>query len=273
MKKRGKRIKMIALLLIIAIAFAMFVYYQDYVLQVTNIKIATDKISAPVRIVQLSDLHGAEFGKDNERLIELVKTQKPDIICFTGDLIDKRRKQIDGGINLLIELKKIAPIYYIPGNHEFYSGLSDVIYSRLNDAGINVMQCDIAEFDKDGAKIQILGLSEAEVTKAEITDKISEFEKLDGYKILLSHYPENFKKYQKDNIDLMLAGHAHGGQIILPFIGGLYAPGQGFFPKYYRGLYEENGVKMVVSRGLGNSLFPLRIFNRPEVVVIDLSPT
>jgi predicted MPP superfamily phosphohydrolase len=113
-------------------------------------------------------------------------------------------------------------------------------------------------------------MDETGVKRNVFLNSLNEFEKRETYKILLSHYPENINEYKDRNVNLVLSGHAHGGQFILPFVGGVYAPGQGFFPEYYKGKYNVNGTDFIVSSGLGNSSIPIRLFNRPEVIVINL---
>jgi len=241
-------------------------------LEVTQQIILTDKLHTPLTIVHLSDLHGKEFGENNERLIALVKEQKPDIICFTGDLIDKRRKKLDAGIALMKKLPAIAPVYYIPGNHEPSSGMDEELYEKLRDMGIIVLLGEQVSIPVGTDTVQLLGLAERYMTDDEIAEAMQKLSNSQGFRLLLSHFPENICAYRNYDIELMLSGHAHGGQWRLPWIGGLYAPGQGLFPKYTEGMYQEGTVKLVVSRGLGNSLFPFRLFNHPEVVVLKLQP-
>ncbi|MBQ6907688.1 MAG: metallophosphoesterase, partial [Clostridia bacterium] len=216
--------------------------------------------------------------KLTSRLIEELQKQKPNIIVFTGDLIDSYKTDIDTAINLIKEIKDIAPIYYVPGNHE--SRISD--YSKLitemknHDAVILDNKVEVLELK--GAKLNLLGiddpsmahglyLSDREIVKTELNNL--NYDK-NNYSILLSHRPELFDMYAANKIDLVMTGHAHGGQIRVPFIGGLFAPNQGFFPKYTSGTFKEDKTTMIVSRGIGNSIMPFRINNRPELVVIEL---
>ena len=214
--------------------------------------------------------------------------QKPDIIVATGDLIDSNMKRINEIIEFCSRLNKKIPVYYILGNNEMRCSRVKEIVEKLKEKNINVLENEISKIKIKGNIINILGLAEKRVDKGEMFySKVNSrykvenvevlfkrLEKLEGIKIVLSHYPENFESvgnysYNKYNFDIMFSGHAHGGQFILPVLGGIFAPGQGLFPKYYKGVYGEKN-KLVVSRGLGNSGFPLRLFNRPDIVVVDI---
>lgn len=237
-----------------------------------------------IRIVHLSDLHGKSFGKSNRRLLTRVDNLGPDIIVVTGDWIDQNSGDIDVPALTLNKLKDIAPLFYIPGNHEYwYSDIEDWEH-KLDEARVTMMHNEISTINIRGLQINILGLDEA-MAGAGTDDSNAAFSALGemgGYKILLGHYPENFAmldedSYQFRDFDLMLSGHAHGGQVILPLIGGVISPGEGFNPIYYKGMFaglevsgSERITRMLVSRGLGNSIIPQRLFNRPEIVVIDL---
>ena len=275
--------------IIIAIAMltGVFCYYQNNKIVITNIKLK-QKINNKVRIAQISDLHSKEFGKNNNTLYKVIIEQEPDIIVATGDLIDSNMKRINEIIEFCSRLNKRVPVYYILGNNEMRCSRVNEIVEKLKQKNINVLENEIATIKIKDNIINILGLAEKRVDKGEmfyskinsryeIENVDSLFRKLEnliGIKIVLSHYPENYEyvgdySYSKYNFDIMFSGHAHGGQFILPGLGGVFAPGQGLFPKYYKGIYG-NKNKLVVSRGLGNSGFPLRLFNRPNLVIVDL---
>ena len=233
------------------------------------------------RIMQISDLHNCAYSKDNRNLIKLVKNAKPDIIAITGDMIDSRKTKPEVAVNLAKELTKIAPCYYVTGNHEArLQEKAESFISRLKATGVTFLDNRKEEITKGKESILLLGAedpfhqwSKEEYNKSEIMRK--SLEKITnkdekGFRILLSHRPELFENYTDLNIDLTLTGHAHGGQIRLPFIGGLFAPCQGFFPKLTKGVHKKKNSHLVVSRGLGNSSFPFRIFNPPEAVIVDL---
>lgn len=276
------------ILIAIAALGGIFCYYQNNKIVITDIKVKHN-INNKIRIVQISDLHSKEFGKNNNVLYRKIIEQEPDIIVATGDLIDSNMKRIDEIIEFCNRLNKKAPVYYILGNNEIRCSRLNEIIEKLKEKNINVLENEIETIKIKDNIINILGLAEKRVDKGEMfyskinsryeVDNVdSLFRKLEkaiGIKIVLSHYPENYEyvgqySYSKYNFDIMFSGHAHGGQFILPGIGGIFAPGQGLFPKYYKGIYGEKS-KLVVSRGLGNSGFPLRLFNRPDVVVLDIT--
>ena len=275
------------IIITIAMITGFFCYYQNNKISITNLKVKSN-VNKNMRIAQISDLHSKEFGRDNNTLYKVIMDQKPDIIVATGDLIDSNMKRINEIIEFCSRLNKKIPVYYILGNNEMRCSRVSEIVEKLKKNKICVLENEIESIEVKGNKINILGLAEKRIDEGELfyskvnsrygTENIekifSRLERLDGIKIVLSHYPENFEyveegAYSKYNFDIMFSGHAHGGQFILPGIGGIFAPGQGLFPKYYKGVYGEKN-KLIVSRGLGNSGFPLRLFNRPDLVIVDL---
>ena len=227
------------------------------------------------KIAQISDLHNAEFGTDNQKLIDILKSEAPDAIVITGDLIDARRTNTEIAESFARRCMEIADCYYVPGNHEArLGGTYDAFESALIADGVNVLRNGSVRIRKEMEAIRIVGVDDPAFAKASdaITNLDAALEALssDDFTILLAHRPELIDEYSKWGIDLVLSGHAHGGQIRLPGIGGLYAPGQGFFPKYTSGNYTVGDTEMIVSRGIGNSVFPLRVNDRPEVVIVTL---
>jgi predicted MPP superfamily phosphohydrolase len=264
------------------IAFSVWVYWGNTSIQTTQIKISSKKIPSyfdGFTIVQISDLHNAEFGDNQSRLLNAVKNASPDIIAITGDLIDSRRTDVAKAMEFIDGAVKIAPVYYVTGNHESRTEEYAKLKEQMTKAGVVILEDEGTTIKCGKASIHLLGLNDPDFTEtddayesaaminAKLKDMLSENNE---YTILLSHRPELFDVYAANNIDLVLSGHAHGGQFRLPFIGGLVAPNQGLFPKYSEGMYEKDQTKMVVSRGLGNSIIPVRINNRPELVVITL---
>ena len=257
---------------LIFILIAIFLYLENNTLTITKLKLTSEKIKEKINIVHISDLHGKSFGKNNEKLIEKINNENPNFIIYTGDLTNGRAKgKTDHvGINFLSSLNKIAPVFYINGNHEFDGGERvENLLTELSKNGVNVLQNRITQIAVNNSKVFILGIEEG--LKQNTLNILKNFEKEDDLKILLCHYPEFFEYYCKFDIDLMFSGHAHGGQFIFPFIGGLYAPGQGIFPKYYKGIHEKNNSTLIVSRGLGPSRFPPRLFNRPEIISLEIA--
>lgn len=271
-------------LLIILVAFSLWVYWGNTSIQTTQISINSEKMPTPfngLKIVQVSDLHNAEFGDDQSRLLKAVKDASPDLIAVTGDLIDSRHTDVEKAMKFINGAIKIAPVYYVTGNHEARIAEYAELEEQMTEAGVVILRNESTTIERGGESILLLGLDDPAFTKKEdasgesktmidtkLKDMLSE---CGGYTILLSHRPELLDVYADNNIDLVLSGHAHGGQVRLPFVGGLVAPNQGFLPEYSEGMYEKNQTKMVVSRGLGNSIAPIRINNRPELVVITLA--
>lgn len=230
------------------------------------------------RIAQVSDLHNAEFGDGNQRLLDMLREAEPDMIAITGDLIDSRKTNIAVALAFAEEAVRIAPCYYVSGNHEARVPEYRELKAGLEAAGVTVLDDARVEIEISGKSITIIGVNDPSfladylTSDAAVMDrKLSELSSEDAsFTILLSHRPELFDTYAAHEMDLVLTGHAHGGQFRLPLIGGLIAPNQGLFPKYDDGLYSEGNTNMIVSRGLGNSIIPFRFNNRPEVVLIEL---
>lgn len=233
------------------------------------------------KIAQISDLHNAEFGQENSQLWKILQKEAPDIIVFTGDLVDSVHTDIEIAVSFVKRTMEIAPCYYVTGNHEAwlkerYSELE----RELEDCGVKVLRNQSEILTSDNDRIQLIGIDDPDFSESDSgmfdfsADIIStEIESAGGkeeYKILLSHRPEVFETYVERKMNLVLCGHAHGGQFRLPFFGGMVAPNQGVFPKYDGGIYEKESTTMVVSRGIGNSIIPVRFNNRPEVVMIVL---
>ena len=251
-------------------------------LEVNEYKIVSDRIPQGFdgfRIAQVSDLHNAEFGENNSKLIELLSQTDPDIIVLTGDLIDSRQTDIDIALTFAREALKIAPVYYVSGKHEARVRKYEDLKMGLAEEGVIVLENQIVEITREEESITLMGIEDPSfredylfgdaesVARQAIEDIQNES---DGYKILLSHRPELFDLYVETEMDLVFSGHAHGGQFRLPFIGGLVAPNQGFFPEYDAGLFSEGITNMIVSRGVGNSIIPVRFNNRPEIIVVEL---
>ena len=232
------------------------------------------------RIVQISDLHDAQIGENNEKLIAMTAETEPDCIVLTGDFVDSSRFHPERSLSVAEALVKIAPVYYVSGNHEAI--IPDEDYQALTDGlralGVCVLEDESAELTRDGQSIRLIGLTDIgfhpgtlEEKKDALRTALSALLPEDEFSVTLAHRPELMDVYTECGAPLVLSGHAHGGQIRLPGIGGLIAPGQGLFPKYIDGKYEESGTTMVVSRGIGNSVLPLRVNNRPQIVVVQLA--
>ena len=250
---------------------AAFCWMQNNLLVTKKYTLHSPRISQGLRIVHLSDLHGKRFGRKNERLLRKIRKQQPDLIAFTGDFVDRFRPPLDSAYALIRELAMIAPVFYCPGNHEYGRPDREQIFEGLEKRGVHVLRHQLLETHIAGNQVAILGLDE--IGYGYQTERwLKELENCAGFRLLLAHFPHYFDPlYAQYAIDLALCGHAHGGQFWFPG-GGVYAPGQGLFPKYCKGLHEKNRAHMIVSRGLGNSGFPLRLFNAPQVVAVTLLP-
>ena len=285
-----KKKRLLVAVFILLIALFLWTVWGNTALELNRYQVSSSRLPKAFdgfKIVQISDLHNTQIGDNNETLIQMIKDANPDIIAITGDMIDSRRTDVKVALDFAEEAVKIAPCYYVNGNHELRVSEYEELREGLNTIGVKILENDKTEITKNGEKISLLGLSdpsfEASVLMVE-EDEVAEIyldkmtavylDKLtladNNFKILLSHRPELFEEYYEAGIDLALSGHAHGGQIRLPLVGGIIAPHQGLFPEYDGGLYIKEDTHMVVSRGIGNSLFPLRFNNRPEVVLIEL---
>lgn len=265
-------------------ALVLWLAWGNQALTVTRLTVESQQLPAPFsgfRIAQVSDLHNTQFGPDNQDLLALLEAEHPDLILLTGDLVDSRRTDLEIAIAFGTRAAQIAPTYYVPGNHEARLSHQDLETLRqgLESGGVTVLENRSEPLERDGAYITLAGVYDPNFytdylmnDSALVMDSLLSGQDLEqqDYTVLLSHRPELLDTYAAHPVDLVFAGHAHGGQIRLPGIGGLAAPDQGLFPKYDAGLYTQEGTQMVVSRGLGNSIFPLRVNNRPELVLVEL---
>ena len=251
--------------------FCGFLWAQNNWLVEKNYVLHHARIASPMRIVHLSDLHAKQFGRGNQRLLRKVRRQKPDLIAFTGDLVDRFRPGTDAAYALMRELAAMAPVVYCPGNHEYGRRDREQIFRELQACGVIVLRQQGKEMQIAGNQMAILGIDEIGYGHKS-AERLAMLEQSQGFRLLLAHFPHYFdSSYSRYAIDLMLCGHAHGGQFWFPG-GGVYAPGQGLFPKYCKGMHQKGEARMIVSRGLGNSGFPLRLFNFPQIVVVELLP-
>ena len=222
------------------------------------------------RITQISDLHNRSFGKDNCRLLALTEAQLPDLLVITGDLVDSYHPNPERALDTARRLAMIAPCYYVTGNHEHRMSLErqQAFYRGLEAAGVIVLRSEAVILGL-GEGFRLVGV-DCNQARTNVLRELMADRPEEELNILLSHKPHYAKYYQQSGADLVLTGHAHGGQWRLPGLGGLYAPGQGPLPKYTAGMYRLGKTVMCVSRGLGNSSFPLRVENKPELVTVIL---
>ena len=264
-----------------AAALTAWTLWGNTALTAEKITVSSERLPAAFSgfaIAQVSDLRNAEFGEDNEKLLDLLAGLSPDMIALTGDLVDSRSTDLGIALRFAEKAAEIAPVCYVPGNHEARIADYDALREGLSAAGVTVLEDAALPLSRAGESITLIGLRDPDFAAGSPGSPARRLEETltaltqdaSGFTLLLSHRPEYFSVYAGCGIDLTLSGHAHGGQIRLPFLGGLLAPGQGFFPEYDAGLCREGDAQMVVRRGLGNSVFPLRVNNRPEVVLITL---
>ena len=269
--------------ILILIIIATFLYYENNKLDITKYELNSKDIVNPVKMVQLSDLH----SKPAKNVLNTVKELTPDIIFITGDYINDHEKNKEKMLSYGKELVKTAPVFYITGNHERRLENFDELMSKLKGIGFTVLLDETDDIIINGNKINILGLDENQAGFDDYKARnngtfkykdesllFKELSEKSGYKVVLSHYPENFmavseNDYSQYDFDIQLSGHAHGGQFILPLIGPVFSPGQGIMPKYAKGSFGER-PKLIISRGIGNAEFPFRLFKHPEINVIDI---
>lgn len=270
-----KHRKGIIIRIVIITVLVLFCRFQNNHLVTTEYKISSSELPdefVGYKIVQLSDVHNDQFGLHNKSLINKVKKLEPDIIVITGDLIDDTFTNVNRSIDLCQELVKISPVYYVTGNHEYMveDNQREELFAGLDRVGVFRLNDEYVPLEKGKGIIYLAGYDENSIGRQVIEDTLKPL-KADDYVISLAHEPEIIDRvYSHEKNDLVFTGHAHGGQFILPGVGGVVAPGQGFFPEYYEGVHESGNTKMVISRGLGNSIIPVRLFNYPEIVLVTL---
>lgn len=268
---RKKYIKS-AIVLLIVIALLLFCSYQNRHLETTYYTYKAEQLGADLegyRIVQISDLHNVKFGKNNQKLVDRIRECEPDMIVLTGDLVDSNHTNVDRAVQFVDEIVKICPVYYVTGNHEYWLEKSeyDELMDGLVSAGVVILDNQVVEISRGDAKFRLVGLDDKSLADGTLEALLSDEKELT---VVLAHEPQYLARYAGTGVDLVLSGHAHGGQFRLPFVGGIVAPDQGFLPEYTAGEYYMNGTEMIVSRGLGNSVIPVRLFNYPEIVCVDL---
>ena len=277
-KRRSRRSRIIVIgLLLLLISW---IIWTNINITTTQLTITNQKIPAEFegyKIAQVSDLHNRRWGN---KLTDRLRDEQPDIIVITGDLVDSRHTDFDAAMEFIDGAKEIAPIYYVTGNHEARLSNYKELAQRLADAGVHMMDDTAEQIEKGSAKITLAGLQDPEFVERDpdkglresiAATKLGSLLTGDDYHIVLSHRPELIGGYAEAGADLVFTGHAHGGQVRIPLVGGLIAPNQGFFPEYTEGVYSEGPLDMVVSRGLGNSVIPVRINNMPELVIVTLA--
>jgi predicted MPP superfamily phosphohydrolase len=264
------------IILLICLLF-FYLYVQDNYLSVSKHIINNKKITEEFnnfKIAHISDFHNLKSKYLINGIIENLRKEKPDIIVITGDLIHQDNNS--NALFLISKIKDISKIYYVRGNHEKRSNNYSSLQDGLIKNGVIILNNQKEEIKINNKSINIVGVDDP-YNKRDKKDTSNVLKSINNinydrskFTVLLCHRPELFFTYVKSKVDLVFTGHAHGGQVRVPFIGGLYAPNQGILPKYTNGLYQKDNTSMIVSRGLGNSGFPFRVNNRPNLIYVIL---
>ncbi|MCC5896094.1 MAG: metallophosphoesterase [Alkalibacterium sp.] len=278
-----KRLINIISVALFVISIAGYLIWQNNAIQLSYFNYADSALPEPFhgfKVVQVSDLHNKDFG---HQLINKVTDERPDIIVVTGDVIDRNRTDVPTAIKAMEKMVEIAPVYFVSGNHEVTSGEFEVLQSEMAKIGVVDLDNSHENLEINGSEIGLIGMEDPLLLLYDDIERVGSSERLlqsnieklveesgADFTLLLSHRAELMEIYSETSVNMVLTGHAHGGQIRIPFVNGVYAPSQGFLPEYTSGLYQKNSTTMIVSRGLGNSIFPLRINNRPELVILTL---
>lgn len=278
-----RRMVFITCFVLLFLVLAVWIWWCNQALTLNTYTVKSKDLPSAFdgfRIAHVSDLHNTQIGRNNTELLSLLRNAQPDVIAITGDLVDSRRTDFDIALQFAAEAVVIAPCYYVPGNHEARIAGYETLKASLVKLGVIVLEDACTDLTHGGETITLAGVADPSFkTDYLFGDAASVMEETlnkllsgsDGFRLLLSHRPELYQVYTSSGLDLVLSGHAHGGQFRFPLIGGLYAPNQGFFPKYDAGLFTDGKTNMIVSRGIGNSIIPFRFHNRPEVILIELN--
>ena len=282
MKTKGKKhrgrgcLTALIILALIAAAAAFLIKDSRDDLEISRYEVKSQKLPESFdgfKIVQLSDLHGAEFGEDGMELVDKVGSLEPDMIALTGDFVTDEG-DLAAVKKLVGRLTELCPVYFVSGNHEFGSGLAIKVRNILERAGVKYLSNEYLTISRGDDEILLGGVEDPlayadMLSPDELAQKMNDAAP-DAFKILLGHRNYWMTEYPELPVDLIFCGHAHGGQIRLPRGRGLIAPNQGLFPRYTAGLHRTGRTQMVISRGLGNRLLPIRVNNRPELICIRL---
>lgn len=282
-----KKIVLFLLLIVIGILVVETVI-SYHGIKVNEYSVSEKEIQSPVRLVVISDLHAHKFGSDNWKLVDKVKDQDPDIILMCGDFLNEDSKDHMEVVKLIEKFKKIAPVYFALGNHElgYIENGHEGFIADIEAAGAVVLDKEYEDITVNSTQLRFGGLYDyafaldgndsAENTPEPVKSFLEEFQETEDYKIMMSHRPDSFifgDASEYWNVDLVISGHNHGGQVVVPFLGGFFGGDQGWFPKYIHGMYDVGNMKLFATSGLGSEWQVLpRWNNRPEVALIELLP-
>jgi predicted MPP superfamily phosphohydrolase len=262
-------------IIILSLILAFIIMAFDMRLKVSHFSIESDKISSPIRFAVVTDLHSCYYGENQKTLINAIKKANPDAVLLVGDILDDKKSDKNAEI-LINNISDKYPCFYVSGNHEARSGKLYNFKTYLSEHNVRVLSNEVSRINISGQTIQIAGVDDPSSGGYSIETRLSETADktdFDEFSVLLSHRPELIDEYNKYTFDLVVSGHAHGGQWRLPFADiSLIAPNQGIFPKYTRGLYDLHRGNLAVSSGLAreSTLIP-RIYNRPEILIITVT--
>lgn len=278
MTKKRKKHPFIIILAALIIICAAALLYSKYGLTVTRYEVASDRLPESFdgfRIVQLSDLHGSEFGENNIRLVRAVEEETPDIIVMTGDFINNDEEDVQNVQALVKQLVQIAPVYYVSGNHDWVSRYLETFSEMLDNEGAKYLRNEYVTLEREGEQIVLAGVEDpngpADMIKPDKLVDIINDNYPDDFTIMLGHRNYWAESYPNLKVDIILCGHSHGGIVRLPGIGGLFDTDRDFFPEFDSGLFPSGRYSMIVSRGLGNAVPVPRFLNTPEIVTLILN--
>lgn len=280
---------------LVMVGAAGWLAWDNHRLVTTRYEVASERLPEGFdgfRIVQVSDLHSAHFGRGNQRLVEAVTVERPDLIALTGDLVDRRTSDLTMALETARSLRGIAPTSFVTGNHEADSALLVPLLAGLETRGVEVLRtASRALGEGEGSAIRVVGIDDPRFPLAgeDPASPLSQDQRTaqrlaialtddadgttgspDPFTLLLAHRPEQLDAYAVARADVVLAGHAHGGQVRILGLGGLYAPNQGLLPALTAGMVQSGRTHLVISRGLGNSVAPVRVNDPPEIVTVTL---
>ena len=272
----GKRKKLVVLVSIILAVVILGIFALDQRLTVRYYEIQSTKINTPIRIAFVADLHSCYYGEGQIKLLSCIDEQQPDIILFGGDIVDDILPY-ENAVTVLKSSAEKYPCYYVSGNHEYWTKKIDSIKQMIAECSVTILEGQSDSVTIKDQLINVCGVDDVEIGQSNFLQQIKNADDqadTSRFTVLIAHRPEYIETYLQYNFDLILSGHAHGGQWRLPgIINGFLAPNQGFFPKYAGGKYEFNDKAFVVSRGLAKETTRIpRIFNRPELVIVDVVP-
>ena len=268
-------------ILIVLILVIVYLYFECTFLKIDRYKIISDKLPRAFngyKIAHISDFHNTKSVYLKKQILKSLQSDKPDILVITGDLIDSRRTNMKISLDFIKQIKNI-PIYYVAGNHESRIKEYKIFKEKLRKLKVMVLENEKIQLMKEDSTIDLIGLQDPSFETSEnntkemkviVNNYLQNLTTKEKFEILLIHRPELLEIYAKNNTDLVFCGHAHGGQVVIPFVGPIIAPNQGFFPKLTSGVHHKKNTNLVISRGIGNSLCPIRINNKPELIYVTL---